>query len=221
MALTLDALNDAFFHGRTISESEKLETAKWIAGRYGQPFAYAGMFAPCGMDYAAGIRAYTGERISSGESIGHVLGEEACRALILLEVQEPSVQNVLRKATQGMMDRLLLPSGKPNMRHWGMYCCGMCSVAYWRHLSVGGLQDSEARLAAGMEVLREHRKGDGQWRRFHFYYTLLALTEIRLPAAVEEIRYAAPVLERYVKRRPAEDVFERRRHALAESLSRR
>ncbi len=218
MALTLDALNDAFFHGRDLFDFEKQAAARWIAGRYGQPYSYAGMFAPCSMDYAGGIRVYTGEPVSSGESIGHVLGEEACRALILLDVKDRHVQDVLRKATKGMMNRLLLPSGKPDMRHWAMYCCGVCSCAYWRHLAVGGLQDSEARLAAALELLKEHRKGDGQWRRFPFYYTLLALSEIKLPAAAEEMRYAAPVLERYIKRHPADDIFEHRRHALAERV---
>jgi hypothetical protein len=218
MSLTLDAVDDAFFHGRALSKSDKEETAQWIAGRYGLPFSYAGMFAPCPMDYGAGIRVYTGERVSSGESIGHILGEEACRALVLLDVRAKNVREVLKKATQGMMGRLLLPSGKPDMRHWGMYCCGVCSGAYWRHLAVGGLQDSEARLAAAIEVLREHRKGDGQWTRFPFYYTLLALSEMKLPAAAEEMRYTAHVLERYVKRHPVDDLYERRRHALAERV---
>jgi hypothetical protein len=99
-----------------------------------------------------------------------------------------------------------------------MYCCGGCSVALWRHLAVGGLEDAERRLAAGMRALKSHRKGDGRWQRFPFYYTLLALSEIDLPAAVREMRYAAPSCERVLKRSAKGDRFDRRRRLLAERV---
>ncbi|MFC1800261.1 hypothetical protein ACFL2Z_05085 [Candidatus Eisenbacteria bacterium] len=72
------------------------------------------------------------------------------------------------------------------------------------------------RLAGGVEYLREQRDGRGRWRRFPFYYTLLALAEIPGPRAADEIRYAAPVLERMLKRRGRGDKFQLRRRALAE-----
>lgn len=218
MALTLDALDDAFFYSKKLAKAEREPAAKWIAGRIGLRFSYAGMPAPTDIDYREGIRVFTGEPVSSGASIGHVIGEEACRALIILDVSLIDVDRPLEKATTGMMERLMLATGEPNPETMGMYCCGVCSVAYWRHLAVGGLRESKARLAAAMNVLKEHRKGDGQWKRFPFYYTLLALSEIKMPAALEEMRYAAPVLERYVKRAAADDIYEQRRHTLAERI---
>ena len=128
------------------------------------------------------------------------------------------MQSALEKATLGMMGRLLLPSGEPNPATMGEYCCGICSAAYWRHLSAGGLCDSKARLAAGMALLKENRKGNGQWKRFPFYYTLFAISEVKMPSAVEEMKYAAPVLERYLKRAAVDDVYEQRRRALAERV---
>ena len=101
---------------------------------------------------------------------------------------------------------------------WGMYCCGLCSVAYWRHVMVGGLDRNEQRLAAGMEALRTHRTDDGRWRRFPFYYTLLALSELDLELALDEMRYAAPLLERYVKRRVMGGRLPERRRAIAERI---
>lgn len=216
MSLTLDALNEALIAGVKLSRTEKEPAAKWIAGRAGLRLSYAGMPAPTDKEYADGVRTFTGEPVKSGASTGHILGEEACRMLVILDVSVLHVENVLEKATRGMMARLLLPSGEPNPETMGEYCCGQCSVAYWRHLAVGGLQDSEKRLAAGMELLKEARKGDGQWKRFPFHYTLLALSEMKSKLAMEEMRYAAPVAERYVKKRvPAEDIYEVRRRALA------
>jgi hypothetical protein len=104
-------------------------------------------------------------------------------------------------------------------RPWlGTYCCGKCSVALWRHLAAGGLERPERHLAAAMEGLRRSRDGAGRWRRFPFHYTLLALSEIALPAAVEEMRYAAPTLERLLARRQADGPFERRRRVVAERI---
>ena len=218
MAGTLDTLNEIFFSGTKLAKANKEPTAKWIAGRQGLRFSYAGMPAPMDAECNAELRVFTGEPVKSAASVAHILGEEACRALILLDVSDQYVASALEKATQGMMKRLLLPSGEPNPETFGQYCCGICSCAYWRHLAVGGLQDSKKRLTAGMEILKEHRKGNGQWRRFPFYYTLLALSEIKLPSAVEEMRYAAPVLKRYVKRATADDVYEQRRHILAQRI---
>jgi hypothetical protein len=73
-----------------------------------------------------------------------------------------------------------------------------------------------ARLSGGVNYLRERRDGKGRWRRFPFYYTLLALVEIPGTHAAEEIRYASPVLERMLRRSGRGDRFQRRRRAIAE-----
>ena len=218
LAATLDTLNQILFSGTNLTRADREPTAKWIANRQGLRFSYAGMPAPMDAECGAELRVFTGEPIKSAASASHILGEEACRALILLDVNDEYVAIALEKATKGMMKRLLLPSGEPNPETFGMYCCAMCSCAYWRHLAVGGLRDSKKRLAAGMEALKEHRKGNGQWRRFPFYYTLLALSEIKLPSALEEMRYAAPVLQKYVKRAPKDDIYEQRRRILAQRI---
>jgi hypothetical protein len=97
-----------------------------------------------------------------------------------------------------------------------MYCCGTCSCAYWRNLAAGGLTRAEARLVQGMKETKTRRLGTGKWRFFPFFYAVLALTEIDLPGARAELRYAAPVLERYLQRAATDKVISRRRHAVAE-----
>jgi hypothetical protein len=91
-------------------------------------------------------------------------------------------------------------------------------VSVWRHLSVGGLSRSRERLAGGLQYLREHRNGKGRWRRFPFYYTLLALTEIPGRRANSEIKYAAAGLERLLKRRTSGGRFDLRRRTIAERI---
>ena len=64
------------------------------------------MFAPTNEDYTEGVRLFTGERISSRVGTGHILGEEACRALLLLNVGLGDVENALDQAMRYMELRL-------------------------------------------------------------------------------------------------------------------
>jgi len=213
---TLDAVNDALFYRQRLTEPNRKELAGWIAQRRGKPGSYAGMFAPTDEDLRHGVRVYTGELIKSGAAIRHVLGEEACRALILLGVEDSTIRKALEQANGGMLRRL--KQTEANGKVHGMYCCGVCSVAYWRNVIVDGLDRNEERLTAGMIALRAHRTDDGRWRRFPFYYTLLALSEIKLRPALDEMRYAAPLLERYVKKRVLDSKFSERRHIICKRI---
>lgn len=214
---TLDAVNEAFFNGRLLTYAQRLEAARWIAGRHGQPRAYANMFAPTDLDLKKGIRVFTGEKISTKAGTSHVLGEEACRALILLEVSEASVLMAIEEAEAGIRARVE-EAEKRYPDSMGMYCCGICSVSFWRHLLVGGVNWSEKRLVAGQRQLKDHRSGGGKWKRFPYWYALLALSEMDGAAAREERRYAAPALERFVKRKAKTDPTSARRRAVAERV---
>lgn len=213
---TLDAVNDALFYRRRLTERNRTELAGWIAQRRGKPGSYAGMFAPMDEDLCHGVRVYTGELIKSSAAIRHILGEEACRALILLDVRDSTIREALEQANGGMLRRLRQTEASGKVH--GMYCCGICSVAYWRNVMVEGLDRNEERLTAGMVALRAHRTDDGRWRRFPFYYTLLALSEINLRPALDEMRYAAPLLERYVKKKVLGSRFSERRHIICERI---
>ncbi len=121
------------------------------------PRAYAEMFAPTSSDYATGVRLFTGERVSTRVGIGHTLGEESCRALLLLRVDNAEVAGALKRASRGMLGRLAATPGSD-----GMYCCRTCSSAMWRHLAAGGLDETEARLTAAMKTLKSHREANGR-----------------------------------------------------------
>jgi len=216
LAKTLDALNETFFFNQSLSKAQKEEAVKWLVSRRGKAGSYAGMFAPTEQDFTKGAKLFTGEIIHSNAATGHILGEEACRVLILLNVKTQEVKDALKRATNGMLKRLYYDDTKRKLR--GMYCCGICSVSYWRHLAVGGLDHSEKRLVLGMKDLKHYRDGKGGWHRFPFYYTLLALNEIDLKPTIEEMRYTVPVLERYLKRAPGSNKISQRRYTLAERI---
>jgi hypothetical protein len=210
LGATIDAIDEALFFGKRIPRDEAKQAALWISSRQGQPGSYAEMPAPMKSDFQRGVRFFTGEGINSGAGVGHVLGEEACRALLKLGYKAKPVQEALALASAGLMARLAEHYPKAS----GTYCCGSCSVAYWRHLAAGGLDLQEQRLANGLKHLKGRRDGKGRWQGFPFYYTLLALNEMELPGAINEIRYAAPACARALKRKPAASKYGKRRQEL-------
>ena len=221
LAETLDAVNEALLQGRPPAKSQRAKTAKWLASRQGLPGSYAGMFAPTDADRANGIRLFTGERITTRAATGHILGEETCRALILLDVDSPGVRSALELATEGMTERLNEAKAWDAWRQRpGEYCCGPCTCSLWRHFAAGGLRgaDPERWLAAGIKSLKKLRLKNSRWQRFPYHYTLLALSEIELPQAIAELRHAAPSIERLLRRKPKDDPYATRRRVLAERI---
>ena len=110
------------------------------------------------------------------------------------------------------LDRWAKNRGRGNP---GTFCCGKCTVGLWRHLLAGGLDRQEERLRRGVAELRLARDGDGEWRKFPFWYTVLALHEIDLPEARRELTYASPRLHRTAARVPTSSAHAGRRHELA------
>ncbi len=227
---TVNAISEAFLFGRKLPLAERRDAARWIAQHQGLPGAYAGMFAPdAGDDVRRGIPLFTGERATTAGA-RHILGQEACRALRLLKVRDRRVQAALDAATESA-HRFVGPVGprqpQPGRIDWlapyagGTYCCGRCSVALWRHVLAGGFDRTEERLAMGLRCLKACRESGSTtanfraWRVFPMWYTLCALVEIELPAAVSELRHVAPQLERVVKSQPRDGCYAQRRHELA------
>jgi len=214
LAATLDALNEALFFNKPIPLNDKKIVAAWLAGRQGLPGSYAGMFAPTSKDFKEHVRLFTGEKVTSGAATSHILGEETCRTLILLKDSRKIIAQKLQLAQDGIYARIR--ESESGNRVNGMYCCGICSVSMWRNLAAGGFRQQARRLKAGLEALKAHRDGNGRWRRFPFYYTLLALSEINTSQARDELQYAAPVCQRLLSRQTGNGIYVRRRKAILE-----
>ncbi len=195
LAHTVDAIHSALFLGQPIAAAPARSVARWIASRQGQPGAYGNTFAALPGELERGLVLFTGERVGCAAA-RHILGEETSRALRLLNVADRTVQQALGRADEGLLACLARVSSP------GVYCCGRCSVGLWRNLLSGGLDRQEERLAVGVRHLRSRRKGDGAWRAFPFWYTLLALQEMDLPEARAELSYARTRLDRSILRNP-------------------
>ena len=218
---TLDAVNAALFTGQKITKTARAEAAAWIADRQGLPGSYAGMFAPTEFDYAFGMLTFTGEAVVSAAGTGHVLSEEACGVLYRLGAPAAEAREAIKRARKNLFHRM--EQAEVDGQWSGVFCCGTCSVALWRHLLTSAEPDDQRRLEHGLTELRRYRDDKGRWKRFPFYYTLLALTEINHPAALEEARYAATVIERALRRLLRADpetwtVHEQRRKIVMERI---
>jgi len=90
----------------------------------------------------------------------------------------------------------------------------------WRALGAGAYPqiDTEDWLVNGVRLLRNYRLGEGRWRTFPFYYTVLALAEFAYPAVVAELQYARPVLEKAAAGKHTESPVALRRKILAERV---
>ena len=214
LSQTVDAIGQAIHERRQIRAAERKRVASWLVARQGLPGAYAETFAGFAAEQKSGIVLFTGERINSA-SARHILGEETCRALRLLAVRDSGVKAALKRADAGLMQCLERAALDPRNTNPGRYCCGKCSVGLWRNLLSGGLDRQEERLRKGVMHLRSVRDGQGEWQKFPFWYTVLALSDADLPEARRELTYAAPVLERAVRKAPASTQYARRRHELA------
>jgi hypothetical protein len=214
LSRTVDAINAAMFERQTLSTAERERCARWIASRQSLPGAYGETFAGFPGERENGIVLFTGERIRSA-SARHILGEEACRVLRLLRVPNAAVRGALDRASAGLMRCLDRAARDPRHADGGTFCCGKCSVGVWRHLLAGGLDRREERLQRGVNRLRATRTGDGEWRKFPFWYTVLALEEMDFRDARREIEYARPVLQRAAERSAGRSVYAQRRHELA------
>ena len=214
LSQTIDAVNAALFDGRTLAATERGRAARWIAARQGLPGSYGGTFAGFPSERSNGIVLFTGERIASA-SARHILGEEAARALRLLRVRDRMVTRALDAADEGVTRFLARAAEDPRRQNPGLFCCGKCSVGLWRNLLSGGLGRREERLRRGASHLRSVRDGEHGWRKFPFWYTVLALNEMDIDAAKAELKYAAPALERAAARPVPSAIYARRRHELA------
>lgn len=223
LAATVHTIEDAFREKATLSTQQRREAARWLVGRQDLPGSYAHMPAVTDRERRQGAPVYTGERMTHA-SCRHILGEEACRALLLLAVKDPAVSAAFERAAQGILAALRRGESSPCTRLGdpaGCFCCGKCSVAVWRHLTAGGLDQPEKRLAAGLASLKYHRDGNGRWRIYPFHYTLLALVDMPLLMARDELRYAASTCEAIVRRNRRNSLFDRRRVKIAqEALAR-
>lgn len=198
LSRTLEQIQQALFYDFPLLDEQRYEAARWLAGRQGLRGSYIGMFAPTAYDMVCDLQTFTGEPLRSDASIAHILSEEALAALFRIAPDLPEVHPAIDRARRVLFARM--EESQPEGRWSGFYCCGRCSAALWRHLASSGHIDDYRRLENGLLALQKLRDGEGRWKRFPYYYTLLALSEIDLPVVRQEAQYAMPGIEKLLKR---------------------
>lgn len=221
LTAAIEQINESRLFDRPLATARRREFAAFLASRQGLPGSYCGLFAPADGELAHGYRFFTGERINTDAGCRHILGEEALRALVLLDPTTKAGRAAIDRAAAAMSDRLRRSETERGggIRDRGMYCCMRCSVALWRVWSLGIMDDAADRLRCGMKLLRARRDGAGAWRGYPFHYTLSALLEAaQTSAARAELRYARPAIERRLDRaaNSTKDPYAARRRRLLE-----
>ncbi len=222
LADTVDAVNEALFFDTHRCKNARRQAAQWIVSRIGLPGAYAGMPTITEADCEGSLVLFTGEKINTDAGRRHILGEEACRAIRMLVVNDPRHDRpeitaaVERAEAQMVGERLDADSSRKAPR--GTFCCAKCSVALWRNLTAGGMNRQRQRLADGLRALKAARTGDGKWRAYPYWYTLSALIDIPGRAADTELRYASPGCQHALRRRASDEKYATRRRAIAQRV---
>ncbi len=213
LAHTIDALNEAIFFNRPLSNQDKKQAADFILGRQYPSGPHAGLFAPTDKDFAEGVFLFTGEKLHTQLGPRNILSAEAARAILLLGLPSSEMETSLER----VQSKLLSSCFAADLCVVGE--CAHSGVGFMRYLAVGGSTEATQRLDAHIRIISQYRDGKGHWKRFPFHYTLLALSEIELPASLAELRYAAPALERSLKRQDGvEERFLLRRQQLLERV---
>jgi len=214
LADTLNRIRWGRLRGEVFPKQAREEAASWIASRMSAPGSYRGLPAPTSSDYHTKLRLFTGETVGSHAGTGCKLGFEAAWALSVLQPTDPQTADAAAACRQRVIERY----AQEQARRQGMYCCYSCSVAGWPALHATGSEEAARLLGAAMALLRADRSGRGRWARFPFWYTVLALADMPLPATAEELRYAAPALERALPSCRKSDTIALRRRLLAQQV---
>lgn len=184
----VDRINEMEQQGEFFSESMRRITAKTISKFYDGNMKFLGFYLPI-VDFNRGGRLFSGERLYTQLGINTVVSLEICRALAILAGDQPNVKSILNDINQRLLTKCYVKDG---------CITGECAhnlVAFWRYLLVSNWPDRDERIKEFLHLLKYNRDGNGRWKHFPFYYTLMALLETRNNEAELELDYALPACE--------------------------
>jgi hypothetical protein len=230
LAKVTEKVNHAHFFGDKIDKTEAEKAITWITSRYGRVLpasvqaqanpdprwaAVPPIFHLTETDLKSPVHTFTGEPLKNA-SMRMIHSREAARALLILsEVTGTPVPEAKEHCVgTGYVANSCADRGL------ALFCCGPCTASVLRLANFGALGDCEKAIDHLLSALPGHRDDKGTWRRFPFFFTLLALIELDRPAATEELKYAQPVCERKRKRlKPKDDISLRRIAVLDRALA--
>lgn len=135
---------------------------------------------------------FTGERLVTNFAKIHIFQMECCRALFSSAKDRAGLANALQET-------ILSIDGVCFTNDCIQGECAHASLAWMRCLSAGMVAGGASRLEKRLAQLSGRRDGNGRWKGFPFYYTLMVLNEIDHPLAHAEIKYTSPARRRILE----------------------
>jgi hypothetical protein len=170
----------------------------------------AGLFALAPEDWEHKPRLWTGEPIRTRLAAEQVFSQEAARLLSRLARGDPAVDRAVTMSAARLAETCYA------LQHCTIGECATSFIGYVRLLAEVLGEAAHAEIAPRVQTLCQHRLRDGRWRRFPLFYTVLVLTELRLPAARDELLYARDACLRAVRHNSVDEPYAGRRARLVE-----
>ena len=190
------------------------ELVEWLLRHQVLTGRDAGLFRPTAEDFEE-RRLPTGERLKTKLATTQTMSQEAARILHAMSAGSREVEDAVARTAARLGETCYA------LQHCTIGECAASFVGYMRFLR-GTLGDASApEMTWRLQTLSEHRDGKGRWKRFPTYYTVLVLSEIDLPAARDELVYAAPIWSSPARAASTEEPYARRRSRLQSDLESR
>ncbi|MCX6092583.1 MAG: hypothetical protein NTX23_06935 [Candidatus Bipolaricaulota bacterium] len=211
----VDAVSEAdgaLRFGEAAVDRDKL--VEWLLRHQIQAGRDAGLFRPTAEDFEE-RRLPTGERLKTKLATTQTMSQEAARILHAMSAGSREVEDAVARTAARLGETCYA------LQHCTIGECAASFAGYMRFLrgTLGGASAPE--MTWRLQTLSEHRDGKGRWKRFPAYYTVLVLSEIDLPAARDELVYAAPIWSPPARAASVEEPYARRRSLLQSDLESR
>ena len=176
----VERLNQLEWEQSFLMTAERQKIVEYLLHFYTGHQKYLG-FELAQADFRHGARLFTGERLRTQLGLNYVLSLEICRQFRMMDGFTVETGEIL-EAVEKRLQKLCFVNNDCTLGE-----CAYCGLAFWRYLLVSGRPDRDARVRRYLDVLRTHRDGNGRWKQFPFYFTLLVLFETKNPQADEEL----------------------------------
>jgi len=209
---TIDAVDARLVEQEALPEEQRDRVVTFLLGRQVRWGRELGTFAPFPSEFEQGVRLFSGERLRTRLATLNVLSLESARILALLAGERTDVRNALAQTSIALGHTCFAVS------HCVVGECAHSSIAYMRDAASDRSGRRRNWIERHLRVLGAQRDGTGRWRRFPFYYTLLALLDVGTPSAYAELEYARPACLRVIGRASDSPYADRRRRVVERTL---
>ena len=195
-------------------ELDRERLAEWLLAHQIRKGRQSGLFQPTAADFED-RRLVTGERLKTKLATTHILSQESARILRVLRRGDPDIAAAVALTATRLSETCYA------LQHCTIGECAASFVGYVRFVWGTSGEAAAPEITWRLRTLSEHRDGTGRWKSLPFYYTLLVLSEIPLPAARDELVYAAPAWSSAARSGSLEEPYAERRRKLQERFRNR